>query len=261
MKYRTKVASDLFALIAIVSLAATLFSGASVARGDWIPGDPYKMHFPQLPDPQGWDVNFTFPKVLADDWLCTETGPVQDVHFWFSFQHDLIAPITGVHVSIHSDIPDPDGPFGPLYSKPGEVLWERHFAPTDSELTIRGPFSGMQGWLDPNPPVTAQRPDHQTFYQMNIENIRQPFIQEQGKIYWLDLWMTLANPDARVGWKTSLEHFQDDAVWDDLPLGAAPWQELRDPTGISLDMAFVITPEPTMAVLGLCGMSLLRRRR
>ncbi|WP_428940659.1 hypothetical protein [Fontivita pretiosa] len=65
----------------------------------------------------------------------------------------------------------------------------------------------------------------------------------------------------RVGWKTSLEHFQDDAVWDDLPLGAAPWQELRDPTGISLDMAFAITPEPTMAVLGLCGMSLLRRRR
>ena len=41
-----------------------------------------------------------------------------------------------------------------------------------------------------------------------------------------------------------------------------PWRELIDPrTGISLDMAFVITPEPaTLALLTLGAIAVLRRR-
>jgi hypothetical protein len=31
---------------------------AAVASADWFPGDNHKMHFPQLPDAQGWDVSF-----------------------------------------------------------------------------------------------------------------------------------------------------------------------------------------------------------
>ena len=40
--------------------------------------------FPQLPDPKGWDVAYS-GCWLADDWRCSETGPVSDVHFWVSF--------------------------------------------------------------------------------------------------------------------------------------------------------------------------------
>jgi hypothetical protein len=63
---------------------------AAPATADWDPGDPYKMHYPQLPDPEGWDVNFSPPLVPAGDWLCTRTGPVSDIHFWFSSQLDRL---------------------------------------------------------------------------------------------------------------------------------------------------------------------------
>jgi hypothetical protein len=67
--------------------------------------------------------------------------------------------------------------------------------------------------------------------------------------------------DVEVGWKTSWMHWNDDAVWR--LVGGMPWYELTDPiTGESLDMAFVITPEPTtMALLGLGAMALMRRKR
>src|SRR5262249_27780507 len=44
----------------------------------------YKMHFPQYPDPTGADLAFSFPRVAADDWRCTCSGSIADVHFWFS---------------------------------------------------------------------------------------------------------------------------------------------------------------------------------
>ncbi len=60
-----------------------------------------------------------------------------------------------------------------------------------------------------------------------------------------------------IGWKTSLNHWQDAAVyWD------GGWNQLTD-----LDLAFVITPEPsTLAMLlggGLIGLLAycVRRRR
>ncbi|MCJ7578787.1 MAG: hypothetical protein MUO91_10085, partial [candidate division Zixibacteria bacterium] len=46
----------------------------------------HKMHFPQLPDLEGWDVYAVYPKTLADDWKCSATGPVTDIHFWGSWK-------------------------------------------------------------------------------------------------------------------------------------------------------------------------------
>ena len=51
------------------------------ALADWDIGDGHKMHYPQLPDPNGWDVNLTGNKVF-DDWRCGGSGPVDDIHFW-----------------------------------------------------------------------------------------------------------------------------------------------------------------------------------
>ena len=55
-------------------------------------------------------------------------------------------------------------------------------------------------------------------------------------------------------------HFEDDAVWGDYP--DPNWQEIQEPySGKSLDLAFVITPEPgTLGLLALGGLALLRRR-
>ena len=92
-------------LAVLAALGLGLIGFAPVAKADWNPGDPYKMHYAQLPDSNGWDVLFTQPKILADDWRCTETGPVSDVHFWFSAERDYPFAISNVHLSIHADIP------------------------------------------------------------------------------------------------------------------------------------------------------------
>jgi len=244
--------------IRVITVAMFLLATAGImspARADWNVGDPYKMHYPQLPDPFGWDVNFTQPKVLADDWKCSETGPVSDVHLWFSSHQDVPFDIFGVHLSIHADIPAGSG--GLTYSMPGPELWAADFAPPQFSVRLWG--SGDQGWFDP--PTFVLPADHFQIWQLNIQNILNPFIQDQGQIYWLDVSVATSG---QLGWKTSLQHFNDDAVWSYLPGGN--WQELIDPlTGQSLDMAFVITPEPT--TLALVGMSLvgllaiIRRKR
>ncbi|NNJ71310.1 MAG: hypothetical protein HKP10_08515, partial [Kiritimatiellales bacterium] len=56
--------------------------------------DPHKMHWPQYPDPDGWDVMACFheemqkQKVLADDFLCTSNGLITHITFWGSWFFD-----------------------------------------------------------------------------------------------------------------------------------------------------------------------------
>lgn len=251
----------------LTSCLCVLFA-ASFALADWDPGDPYKMHYPQLPDPYGWDVFagfdpvFGVQKVLADDWHCTETGPVKDVHLWGSWREDYEGEIVAIHVSIHDNIAKDEDPEMP-WSHPGDLLWERDFFA--GEFTYRQYGSGEQGWYNPN---TGEYywPDHYSFHQINIENIPDPFIQYECRIYWLDITVAVQGlpngHEPEWGWKTSLDHFEDDAVWSDLESGGLWWEELRDPIGESLDLAFVITPEPaTIALLGLGALSLIRRKR
>jgi len=230
-------------------LLAGLALLAMPATADWDPGDPHKMHFPQLPDPQGWDVKATYPKVLADDWLCTETGPVSDIHFWGSWREDREGQISAIRLSIHSNDPGPP-------SKPvNPPLWVRDFFPGEWKERFYG--QGEQGWYDPNQNYW-KRPDHFRFFQYNFVDIPQPFTQKRGEIYWLDVSVRVDGPE-EWGWKTTRQHWMDDAVWGDYPM--PEWRELRDPiTNESLDLAFVITPEPAgLLILGL-GTLFLRRR-
>lgn len=251
----------------IITSLCVLFA-SSIAFADWYPGGDYKMHFPQLPDPDGWDVYAQDPKVLADDWRCSETGPVSDVHLWGSWKNDDRGIIDSIHVSIHKDIPagvDPDMP----WSHPGTLEWERDF--TATEFTVIDPWGdGQEGWYNPNPPEEVIPLDHTTFHQINIVNIVDPFTQQVGEIYWLDISVKTHSDSGTTvewGWKTTLDNWNDDAVWgdyDDAAGGVTFWTELYDPLdpAISLDMAFVITPEPaTIALLGLGGLLLRRKRK
>jgi len=261
-------------LTTILAVLAVVTAAAGIARADWFPGDPYKMHFPQLPDLDGYDVNFEMPKVLADDWLCTQTGPVDDIHFWMSDKYDEQPQmkLMGVHVSIHKD--DRTGAF----SKPGELLWEWDFDETEL-IILPWPETGQQLYYDPNTGEVYPLP-HFQIWQVNIldiaEKVEEVFRQEEGNIYWLDLSVYTFNPgaDPTLGWKTADvdrypdpytgEHYEDDAVWGDFDAsGNVQWNELIDPlTGKSLDLAFVITPEPgTMVLLGTGALGLILRRR
>jgi hypothetical protein len=198
------------------------------------------MHYPQLPDPEGWDIVSTMGYtghpgiVTADDFMCTESGPITGIHFWGSWWMNQIGAINGFRVSIHGNIP------GPPYSTPGETLWTAYvtdFVETPMPPDSQGWYDPLQGFWDPA--------DHVNYFRYDITDIPEPFVQDSGTIYWLRIMAFVAGPgypDAPLwGWKTSLVHWEDDAVWalDDPPYY---WHPLEDPiTGITLDLAFVIT--------------------
>lgn len=275
-----------FAAVAVLMLLST------PATADWKPNNPddpknstnHKMHWPQMPDPDGWDVNCVFPNRVADDFLCTESGPLSDIHLWFSLERDdpdaqVLDSVEWVYVAIRADDPDPDGP-GPEYSKPadGDPLWEHRFFPDQGDIDTPVVYSeeGDQGWADPVKNIW-RRPDHKTIYQANITRIPKPFIQQGSPddpiTYWLELQVKMfdnSTTDLGLGWKTALPRYdwQDDAVyWDDTTPGFTPgWQELLEwGEGRSMNMAFVITPEPGTVVMlviaGLMGLLAYARRR
>ena len=231
---------------------------AITAAADWNMEDPAK--WVQLPDlaPTGMDVNTSWPYyLLADDFLCTETGPITDIHIWGSWYHDYL-PFDGdpygvsFVLSIHADIPAGVG--GIDYSRPGEVLWLGHFDGPAGMFQARVWEEGIdEGWFEP--PFSYEFPGDHVCWQYNFFIDEADAFWQEGTpdnpvIYWLDVQAMPADQSAWFGWKTSLNHWNDDAVWgqgEEPYFG--PWYELIYPDGHpmwpeSIDLAFVITTIP-----------------
>jgi uncharacterized repeat protein (TIGR01451 family) len=218
------------------------------------PWPNHKMHYPQLPDPVGWDVVATqghvgHPGIVAaDDFMCMKSGPITEVHFWGSWLWDVEAPIFGFWLSIHDNIP------APPYSMPGAELWTRYV--TQYEIVPEG--QGLQGWYDPFG-GWWEHPNHVNYYRYDITNIPEPFYQDSGTIYWLNIMADIGPPGYQGfpepplwGWKTSASpHFQDDATWAVWTWPVYDWYPLEDPiTGMTLDLAFVLGTEEIPVICG-----------
>jgi len=203
-----------------------LFAFASALMAQW-PNE--KMHFPQLPDLIGWDVNACAALELADDWQCDETGMVKDIHFWGSWKNQDGIPQTDEFESpapiftftIYYNIPV--GPGG--YSIPGEPLW----GPVTEQIQgIPSEPPTLEGWFDPATGTVVNN-DHIPYWQYDFI-LPEPlwFPQVAGTIYWLGITAQLDDPaQFQWGWKNSRDHFMDDAVWK-FPLGGE-WQEMYEP--------------------------------
>ncbi len=195
----------------------------------------HKMHFPQLPDLEGWDVYAVAPKTLADDWQCSATGPVLDIHFWGSWKDvdgdpetdDFYTPMPWFGLSIHRNIPaDADTP----YSRPGEQIWW-----WDGE--IQGvPFEppAMEHWFNPNTGEVLYN-DHVPYWRYDFffdqaDPPPNPFTQYKDSIYWLNIAVhpSSSPPPYEWGWKSSRDHFMDDATYTDSPPDG-PWFPLFEP--------------------------------
>jgi hypothetical protein len=209
----------------LVSIIITaLFIGTTgLVTADWDIDDGHKMHYPQLPDPYGFDIDFGYWE-LADDWKCTESGPVDDIHFWISWFDDDPRYIDWIKVSIWSN--EPNGPQG--YSIPKELLWDRTFLP--DQFIEAGPWDGQQRWFMPWGEIIEEY--HYHYWQINIPEIDDPFPQVEGEIYWLVIDMPF-DYEFLVGWKNTKDYFMDHAVWR--PPGAE-WMMID-----GIDFAFVIT--------------------
>jgi hypothetical protein len=211
----------------------------------WIPGDDVKMHWPQIPDEEGYDIHACDSIVLADDWECIETNWVKDIHWWGSWMSDDIGMIEKFKLAIYSDVPDPDGT-GPLYSMPGELLWEYEVSACPLyEHPLLAP-TVSEWWWCPYHDVCLPM-DHQQYFQYDL-NLppRYWFWQEEGTIYWLSITAVVdtLTPFTSWGWKTTYDYlqFNDDAVWKLESWPDTAWVELWDCDYLfSLDLAFAIT--------------------
>jgi hypothetical protein len=211
-------------IIGIV-ISLLLLGTTNIAIADWAPGDGHKMHYPQLPDPNGFDIAFS-DWWLGDDWQCSETGTVNDIHFWTSWFWDDPIPISEIFIQIWSN--NPVGPYG--WSEPLDLLWERSFVP--GQFIEAGPWPGDQLWMMPWGEVIPQ--PHFFYWQINIPNIDDPFVQIEGEIYWLVIKIPFPDPMI-LGWKNTKDYFMDHAVWHD----GVMWIMID-----GIDFAFVITGEP-----------------
>lgn len=198
-------------------------------------------HYVQYPDPAGWDVYFGTVNGLADDWLCNSSGNVTGIHLWVSSEGDS-ANLSNIQYEF-----DPYLTTLSIYnnnatypSHPGDLLWNVDpMGGITYDLNVSGPFSGDEGWYDPYTGYYAEH-DHTQFWRVDLTNITNPFYQESGNVYWLNIAVP---SDYTIGWKTSSNHFMDNAVNSSF----YDWYPMEDPINASqLDFAFVITGEPAL---------------
>ena len=212
---------------------------------------PTEMKWEQQPDEGlGLDIGTLeplVPLVLADDFLCEESGLITEIDFWASWYWD--EPPFGdpnlveFTLSLHSDVPaGVDRP----WSHPGELLWENSFGM--GECIVEHWASGLlEGWYDPPSGTYVPVGDTEIWYY--ICPIPEPywFQQEEGTIYWLDIQAVPIEPTFFFGWKTSIDHWNDATVWAIGPEPVDPlhWFDLWHPPGHPLygnpiDLSFQI---------------------
>jgi len=195
------------------------------------------------------------PQILADDFNCVTTGLVTDIHIWGSWYHDYLPGNPGnvqFLLTIYSDDPIGSGGSDPSnkYSKPDQVLWRKVFAPGQFNVSIEAE-NLREGYFVPCAPYYEPFGDSvcwkYDFYIDPCEAFPQKGTTAKPVTYWLAVQaQPIVGPqEARFGWKTSLQHWNDDAVWaagSELPY---TWNELRYPTGHpyagrTIDLAFEI---------------------
>jgi len=226
----------------------------------------------QPPDLNGMDIldgpywnaaqGMAYEKFLADDFRCTQTGPITEVRIRSSYLFDEWMDFPPLfNLAIYSDIPAGAA----SYSMPGNVLWEAYLPAVSEEIIGQGD----ERYYDPNTGdiIGLDRDVYEyTFLIPEDEAI----VQEEGNIYWLgvghsfdlDGSTTVDGEDEGMlqefhwayGWKTAETQRYDGAVWTDvnslgssgdIPAPTGAWR-LLEPFGVITDLSFTIitTQEP-----------------
>lgn len=231
----------------------------------------------QMPDVTslGMDVQADSLRHLADDFLCTETGPITDIHLWGSWLNDDLPVVDNTpdaanitfNLGIYADQPATSQ----IHSRPlDNPLWSIQMNPT----SVRIHRDNLdEGWYDPYEEEYISSADTICWQYNFLIDTQDAFVQmgtpSNPIVYWLAIQAVPDDQEAHFGWKTSIMHWNDDAVWGygQEPPVDTQWGELRYPQGHlymgqSIDLAFVITPEPTtLVILGMGSVLITRMRK
>ena len=256
-------------LLTVAAPAATFFKSVNIGEGlGWydstsgldlsLNGVSASAKWIQRPDltTNGVDVCGTYPNLLADDYLCTTAEAITNIVIWASWRGDKLPDAgpagVGFVLSFHADIPA-----GPeTHSMPGDPpFWTYTFPPFSytAEIEVE---NIEEWWYDPNPNTpTNEFPGDYTCWRYTFQlSPQDAFVQfgteQEPIVYWLDAQMIPGQTGVQWGWKSSYEHWNDDAVWavgDEIE--HSPWLELiyEQPhlkAGDSIDLAFELNGGP-----------------
>jgi len=224
----SRLTAALAVLASILLLGSTGLLAAEGGTGcDWQSGDLHTMHWPQLPDfgTTGSSVSLA-GAVLADDFLCTSTGYIREVHLWASFVDDR-APKEGsdaltVELRIYADSPA----IGQQGSQPGGLLWTQTFGP--GQYTAQEVHDGPEDWYDPASEIHL--PDnHRKAYRYSFCIASNPFYQQERNTYWLAVRVASSSVNYSLGWATTprRQRWNGDAMC--LPTGQFAWTPMAYP--------------------------------
>jgi hypothetical protein len=238
--------------------------GASVLEAKWYqPPDPMSVEdvFLGWNEYSVWDQQSEGPSVVvADDWFCENPDPITDVHWWGSYIGLPGADLAGVqrpdhfHITIWTDVADPDPGDPTTFSHPGVVIHEVIRPMADITETI-------VGW-----DYMPQTGEYEAMFKYDlILDPSEYFYQEAGgNIYWISI-AACYEPTPIVdiaypwGWKTRPRDpaslAPDDAVrifepwWPVLGTSWVDGEPIEWPEGESWDMAFELTARPATEVI------------
>lgn len=187
----------------------------------------------QIPEQgqEGVDVsNVQF--MLADDFECTSSGEITNIHFWGSFLGDVL-PEEGpggliFDISIWSDVPaGVDAP----YSHPGVKLWEKTFHPGQYSAGQIWYVQEGEWWHEPGSGVWTPGADHGIYQFDFYPPAGEAFLQEGEPqapvVYWLAVKYRYEGTSSfQFGWKTTPEPWNDDACYFDPNNPSIFWTDL-----------------------------------
>lgn len=222
----------------------------------YVHGVPSKWEQPPDKTMNGVDVGSTNTEnimTLADDFLCTRTGPITGITVYASWLNDSMEPNSLFFVGLWSDNPtNQSNPF----SKPATLLCEYPMMP--GTYTVEPYFTVNPGewfydpamqFVEPN----ADRMIWKYYFPLSSYLNLCTVTQTEGRVYWVSVqWRSMEpTPAGSWGWKSSSTHYNDDAVWSLDVQDPYIWQELRYPAPhpyapLSMDLAFAVDTGPLL---------------
>jgi len=244
--------------LGMVLLCALVVAAAPTALADW----PHPVKWEQLDPASGnyqWStITDTDSQMVADDFMCEETGWITDIEFYCI---GALANVDALRVTFWWDVP-------------GTVDEESHPGELIGDPIIVNP-AGADGIgfkvIEVPEPVGIEAK-----VKINLPECDW-FVQEEGNIYWIGIQGYASMYAWIVRDPEGLDTNYDDAVYVDKQ--GVLWHLGYDEDGrfdkyqgrlpddwTSADMCFRLTgipiPEPSLiALLGVAGLALLKRRR